>query len=319
MAAKERSEMRIAVLAGGISSEREISLNSGKGARDALLEAGYGTVDMLDPGVDGFLGALTAGSYDVAFIALHGKGGEDGMIQSILDYLRIPYTGSNALSSACAVDKDISKLLYARDSITVAKGVVLKEPGPVDVDAIVGVVGEESFVKPAANGSSYGATLVKSPDKLQEAVDYAFEYGDKVLVEKRAVGTEVTVGVLGDGPTLRALPIVEICMPEKAEYYDLEVKYSDPKDIHRIPARLPKDVYEEVQGLACRAHDALGCYGISRSDFIVTDEGPVILETNTIPGMTATSLFPDEVRHAGSTFPEACVELVDLALARAER
>lgn len=241
------------------------------------------------------------------------------MIQSILEYLRIPYTGTDARASAIAIDKDISKLLYARAGIPVADGVVIEQGDEIDVGSIVQVVGRESFVKPAANGSSYGASLVKSPDQLEGAIRYAFGFGDKVLVERRAVGTEVTVGVIGDGPTLRALPIVEICMPAQAEYYDLDVKYSDPSDIHRIPARLPQDMYEEVQRLACSAHEALGCYGISRSDFIVTAEGPVILETNTIPGMTATSLFPDEVRHAGSTFAEAVSELVDLALARAER
>lgn len=319
MAKSARENLKVAVLAGGISDEREISLDSGKSAKEALQEAGYGSVELLDPGEEGFLEALASGGYDVAFIALHGKGGEDGMIQSILEYLNIPYTGSDAASSACAIDKDVSKLLYAREGIPTARGVVLKRGDTIDIERIVDVVGRESFVKPAANGSSYGASLVKDSADLDAAIEHAFEYGDKILVEEREVGTEVTVGVIGDGPTLRALPIVEICMPGKAEYYDLEVKYSDPTDIHRIPARLPEETYQEVQRLACCAHEALGCYGISRSDFIVTAKGPVILETNTIPGMTPTSLFPDEVRHAGSSFPEACAELVDLALARAGR
>ena len=127
------------------------------------------------------------------------------------------------------------------------------------------------------------------------------------------------MGVIGDGETLRALPVVEIRMPKSADFYDLDVKYVDPTDIHRIPAEIPQDVYEQVQGYACAAHRALGCYGISRTDFIVTDRGPVALETNTIPGMTSTSLFPDEIRHAGATFEDACAELVDLALKRAAR
>ena len=316
MSTEERADMKVVVLAGGISDEREISLNSGAGAKNALIEAGYGTVELLDPGREGFLKDLVEGGFDVAFIALHGKGGEDGMIQNILEYLKIPYTGSNAIASACAVDKELAKLIYKENGIPVAVGVSVKKGEEVDPIALAERVGRECFVKPAVNGSSYGVTLVKDPAELQGALDNSFNYGEKTLVEERLRGTEVTVGVIGDGESLRALPIVEICMPEQAEYYDLEVKYIDPTEIHRIPARLEPAMYARVQELACAAHEALGCYGVSRSDFIVTERGPVILETNTIPGMTETSLFPDEVRHAGGTFAEACAELVELALAR---
>lgn len=316
MAAKQRSEMKIAVLAGGTSDEREISLNSGKGAAAALVEAGYGTVEMVDPAKPDFLTSMMEGGYDVAFIALHGKGGEDGSVQNLLEYMGIPYTGSDPVASMCAMDKELAKFLYVRSGLKVAKGLAVQKGKPFDIQEILEVVGPESFVKPAINGSSYGVTLVKGGEDLGAAIEYAFQFGEKVLVEQRAVGTEVTVGVLGDGGTLRALPVVEICMPEASEYYDLEVKYVDPTDIHRIPAHLPEDVYAMVQDLACRAHEALGCYGVSRTDFIITADGPVILETNTIPGMTETSLFPDEVRHAGFTFAEAVAELVDLALVR---
>ena len=133
------------------------------------------------------------------------------------------------------------------------------------------------------------------------------------------MGTEITVGVFGDSETLKPLPVVEICCPEQSEFYDLAVKYVDPTDIHRIPARISKEDYEQAQDLACRAHEALGCFGISRSDFIVTSSGPVILETNTIPGMTDASLFPDELRHANIEFSDACASLVEMALARAGR
>lgn len=316
---KERQDMRIAVLAGGISDEKEISLASGANAAHALEQAGYGHVEIVDPGAEGFLQHLSEGAYDVAFIALHGKGGEDGMIQDILGFLRIPFTGSDAISSACAVDKDLAKLLYARAGIPIAPGCVLQRGDTVDIDAIVGVVGEECFVKPAVNGSSYGISLVKDPADLPAAIDHAFEYSDKVLIEYRVRGTEVSVGVYGDGEDLKALPVVEICTPEDAEFYDLAIKYVDPKDIHRIPARLSPEHYEQVQELACRAHRSLGCFGFSRSDFIVTEDGPVILETNTIPGMTPESLYPDELRHAGMAFHDVCAGLVDMALERAAR
>ena len=316
MELRERANMRIAVLAGGTSDEREISLLSGENAARALREAGFGAVELVDPAEPGFLSALSNNRPDVAFLALHGAGGEDGTIQGALEFLHIPYTGSNSIASACAVDKDIAKLLYDRAGIPISPGVALMSADEVDAATLAAIVGEESFVKPAINGSSYGVRPVHTSAELPEAIAFARSFGSKVLVERRVVGTEVTVGVLGDGETLRALPVVEICMPEQSEFYDLEVKYVDPTDIHRIPARLDAKTYALVQELACRAHTALGCYGISRSDFIVSADGPVILETNTIPGMTETSLFPDEVRHAGHTFAEAATELVELALVR---
>lgn len=315
----ERVDMSIAVLAGGCSHEREVSLASGRNAAVALRKAGFGTVDLMDPADPAVLTGLADRRPDAVFLALHGKGGEDGTIQGALEFLNLPYTGSNPMASACAVDKDLAKILYARAGVPTAPGVPFMEGDPIDADAVVCELGHELFVKPAINGSSYGVRLVKDPHELAGAVAYAHGFGDKVLVEQRVVGTEVTVGVLGDGKTLRALPVVEIRTPEHCEFYDLDVKYVDPTDIHRIPARLDEATYAQVQELAVRAHRSIGCFGFSRSDFIVSDHGPVILETNTIPGMTPTSLFPDEVRHAGLSFAEVCAELVDLAIERAQR
>lgn len=319
MEVKQRSKMRIAVLAGGISDEREISLSSGRNAMQALYKAGYGFVELVDPGADDFLQQISDGGYDVAFLALHGRGGEDGMVQDILEFLRLPYTGSNPISCGVSMDKDLSKLLYAHAGLPIAAGMAFTREEMPSLEEIVAVVGPQSFVKPAINGSSYGISLVKEPSELPVAIENAFAYGDKVLVEQRIVGTEVTCGVLGDGETLRALPVVEICMPAQSEFYDLDVKYVDPADIHRIPAQLPAETYRRVQDLACAAHRALGCFGFSRTDIIVSEDGPVILETNSIPGMTPTSLFPDEVVHADMEFSDACAELIDLALERAAR
>ncbi len=308
---------KIAVLAGGSSSERDVSLQSGANARAALLEAGYATVDLLDPADDTFISAVQG--YDVAFIALHGMGGEDGQIQHVLEYLGIPYTGSDSLSSALGMDKGVSKLIYEKNGIPIARGATLVKGRPYDIDELLALVGPQSFVKPADNGSSYGISLVKDPSELPAAIDLAFEYADKILVEQRLVGTEITVGVLGDDEDLQALPIVEICCPEQVDFYDLSIKYVDPTEIHRIPARIPEKDYRTAQELACAAHRVLGCFGISRSDFIVTEEGPIILETNTIPGMTKASLYPDEVAHAGMSFADVCARLVEMALARNER
>lgn len=318
MAETQRHDMRIAVLAGGTSAERDVSLSSGANVAGALCRAGYGRVDILDPADDTFLDDMRAGSYDVAFIALHGVGGEDGTIQHILDYLGIPYTGSDALASACGMDKELSKMIYERAGIPVARGIALERGEAWDAPAIVELLGSHLFVKPAYNGSSYGVSKVDDIADLDAAVEQAFAYDTKILVEECLMGTEITVGVFG-GDELTALPIVEICCPEDVDFYDLSVKYVDPTDIHRIPARLSEADYDRAQQLAKEAHDALGCYGISRSDFIVGERGPVILETNTIPGMTESSLIPDELRHAGLDFEDVCAELIELALARAAR
>lgn len=314
-----RQDLRIAVLAGGTSDEREISLASGKNVVHALTEAGYGSVELIDPAAPTFLEHMTGDGWDAAFIALHGIGGEDGRIQHVLEFLGIPYTASSPLASGIAMDKDLSKLLYRRAGLPVASSVTFGHADMPPLEEIVAVVGEQSFVKPVVNGSSYGISLAKDPSELANAIEVAFEHGEKVMVEKRVFGTECSVAAVGDGETLRALPVVEILVPEQSEFYDLEVKYADPKDLHRIPACLPENVYTQVQEIACRAHEALGLYGISRTDVIVTEDGPVILETNNIPGMTPESLVPDEARHAGIPFSELCAELVDLALKRAGR
>lgn len=314
-----RQDLRIAVLAGGTSDEREISLASGKNVVHALTEAGYGSVELIDPAAPTFLEHMTGDGWDAAFIALHGIGGEDGRIQHVLEFLGIPYTASSPLASGIAMDKDLSKLLYRRAGLPVAPSVTFGHADMPPLEEIVAVVGEQSFVKPVVNGSSYGISLAKDPSELANAIEVAFEHGEKVMVEKRVFGTECSVAAVGDGETLRALPVVEILVPERSEFYDLEVKYADPKDLHRIPACLPENVYTQVQEIACRAHEALGLYGISRTDVIVTEDGPVILETNNIPGMTPESLVPDEARHAGIPFSELCAELVDLALKRAGR
>lgn len=314
-----RQDLRIAVLAGGTSDEREISLASGKNVVHALTEAGYGSVELIDPAAPTFLEHMTGDGWDAAFVALHGIGGEDGRIQHVLEFLGIPYTASSPLASGIAMDKDLSKLLYRRAGLPVAPSVTFGHADMPPLEEIVAVVGEQSFVKPVVNGSSYGISLAKDPSELANAIEVAFEHGEKVMVEKRVFGTECSVAAVGDGETLRALPVVEILVPEQSEFYDLEVKYADPKDLHRIPACLPENVYTQVQEIACRAHEALGLYGISRTDVIVTEDGPVILETNNIPGMTPESLVPDEARHAGIPFSELCAELVDLALKRAGR
>ena len=311
---------RVVVICGGWSDEREISLSSARECRAALVEAGFAGVDLLDLAERDFLSRLVSGGYDVAFVAMHGRWGEDGCVQGLLEILHMPYTFSGVAASAAATEKEIAKAVYAAAGIRaprgfdVASGTTLTE---AQVDKVVESMGLPLFVKPAANGSSYGITRVTERAALNEAIRVAGAQGGRVLVEECVMVTEITVLVIGnDDP--RALPIVEIV--KGAEFYDLKVKYEPSAMHHVIPARLEPGVYAKAQDLAVRAHRALGCRGCSRSDFIVRADGtPVILETNTIPGMTAESLLPDSARHGGIEFPELCTRFVEYALEGAER
>ena len=315
MSKTDVTQSKLVVLAGGWSDEREVSLESGKACAKALAEAGFSDVTLLDVAAPDFVGALVSGGYDVAFVAMHGRYGEDGCIQGMLEVLHLPYTFSGVLASAMGTEKEVAKAIYRQAQIPVPEGVDL--PGDValtdkQAEELVANLGLPVFVKPAANGSSFGVTRVTETAQLADAVTRAASEGDRVLVETCVEGTEITVPVIGNDDPV-ALPIVEIAFD--SEFYDAKVKYEPAALHHVIPARLDQTTYGRASELAVRAHRALGCRGVSRSDFIVTAEGaPVILETNTIPGMTETSLLPDSARHAGIGFPDLCRRFVELAL-----
>lgn len=305
----------VVVIGGGWSDEREISLLSATECRRALIEAGFERVDLLDLASGDFVKRLVAGSYDVAFVALHGAYGEDGCVQGLLEVLHLPYTFSDVAASALASEKHLTKIVLANAGIPVPAGVDLPAGENLDATAaerLVSELGLPLFVKPASNGSSYGVSRVNSADELPAAVARAGAGGGRVLVESCVEGTEITVPVIGNSEP-EALPVVEIVTG--AEFYDIKVKY-EPSELHHvIPARLSEEATRRAQELAVRAHQTLGCRGCSRSDFIVTDGGaPILLEVNTIPGMTAQSLLPDSARHAGISFPDLCARFVELAL-----
>lgn len=307
---------RVAVIGGGWSDEREISLNSATQCQAALCEAGFESVDLLDLAARDFVTRLINGGYDVAFVALHGRYGEDGCVQGLLDILHIPYTFSGVAASAAASEKQLAKAVFKEAGIPVPEGVDIPAGTQLtdeQIDAIVERLKFPLFVKPAANGSSYGVIRVTERSQLAEAIRTAGVAGGRVLIESCVEGTEITVPVLGNDENAHALPIVEIVTG--ADFYDLKVKYEPSAMHHVIPARLEAGVYAQAQDLAVRAHRALGCRGCSRSDFIVRPDGtPVILETNTIPGMTAESLLPDSARHGGIEFPELCTRFIEYAL-----
>lgn len=309
--------LKVALLCGGWSSEREVSLNSGKECAKALKQAGFKQVETFDIAAEDFVPTIANGNFDVAFTALHGRYGEDGCIQGFLEILGIPYTFSPVLGAAAAADKAIAKDIYREHGIPTPEGACLLKGDSYNAAELIEMYGLPLFVKPASNGSSFGVTRVDAKENLDKAIEDAFELDTRVLVETAISGTEITLPVLGNGHP-QALPAIEIRYD--SEFYDLNVKYDDPAKHHVIPPELPDEVIEQANELACRAHVALGCAGASRSDFIIAADGtPYMLETNIIPGMTASSLLPDAARRAGIEFPQLCEKLIELALERHTR
>ena len=305
------STIKVALLAGGASGERDISLASGAGAREALESAGF-LVTTFDPIVKKDLVALVEGDFDVAFICLHGRYGEDGTIQGMLEVLGIPYIGSGVWSSSLAIDKARAKVFYRHFDINTPISATLFSDKPYSLDKVIQRVGFPCVVKPADEGSALGVHIIDTEDQLEQAIQDVFGICKELLVERYIKGTELTVAVLGNEDAV-ALPVIEIV--PKNEFYDFESKYAPGGSEHICPARLSDEDTARVQELAVAAHKALGCSGVSRTDIIMDEEGVCwVLETNTVPGMTSTSLLPDSARVAGYSFPELCTKLIELAL-----
>jgi D-alanine-D-alanine ligase len=252
---------------------------------------------------------------DVAFLALHGQYGEDGTLQGLLDLLGIPYVGSGTLASALAMDKVMAKKILAMDGVPVPAGTVVERCAfAADRDgeakrALAAAL--PAIVKPVAQGSSVGLSLVAEADDMAAALDRALLHDRRALVEERLLGREITVGVLGNRD-LQALPVVEIV--SKHALFDYQSKYDASLSEEICPARIPEAAAQAASSLALRAHRSLGCRGLSRTDMILTASGPVVLEVNTLPGMTVNSLLPKAARAAGISFPDLLDRLVRLAL-----
>lgn len=305
--------LRIAVLMGGRSAEREVSLHTGAQVSAALASIGHDVVNV-DASDSGFIEALSSGGFDVVFICLHGRFGEDGTIQGLLELLEIPYVGSGVLASALAMDKVVSKQIFVAAGIPTPAWAVVRRDEPYSTEEIADRLGGKLVVKPVSEGSSVGMSIVHDPSELGPAIEQAFEHDRTVLIEEFVAGAEVTVGVLGNRE-VTPLPTLEVVPAH--EFYDYESKYVPGMSRHIIPARIPDAARAECQRIAIEAHRALTCRGMSRADTIVTGEGVVyLLEVNTIPGMTETSLLPDAARAAGIEFPVLCDRLVSLALDR---
>jgi len=286
---------RVAVIMGGWSSERPVSLSSGKGMAEAARQAGFEAVEV-DVTRD-LATQLTQVKPDVVLNALHGPWGEDGCVQGVLEILGIPYTHSGVLASALAMNKDKSRAVYAQHGLDIAEGGMFA----VEDLAREHVYTPPYVIKPIAEGSSFGVFIVREganrPPK--ELTDGTWKFGSHALVEKFIPGRELTVGVMGDRP----MAVTEITTLR--EYYDFAAKYEAGGSRHVLPADLPHAVTEAALDASLRAHQALGCRGVSRSDFRYDENAGrlVILETNTQPGMTPTSLIPEQAAHMGIDYP----------------
>ena len=312
---------KIAVLMGGRSLEREISLASGKRVTEALTEREY-RVLALDVTPD-LVGTLRAERPDACYIALHGKYGEDGTIQELLEFLRIPYTGPGVTASALAWDKSVAKRLFADAGVPTPAWITLtadafKEMGAATaLDLVPRAVGEfPVVVKPSKQGSALGLTRVDGADGLAEALLSALSFGEAALVERWIEGPELAVSVLEDDEGVPVvLPPVEIVA--KSGLFDFSAMYTAGETDYYVPARLDAEVMDEVVHLARRVHELLGCRDVSRVDMVVSADGtPQVLESNTSPGMTEISLLPMAAEAADMTFQDVVERVVRSALAR---
>jgi len=308
---------KIGVIYGGISSERKISLKTGSAIADALRKEKF-SVTLIDSGKKDFINKLLASQIDFAFIALHGPFGEDGTMQGLLEIFGIPYSGSGVLASSLAMNKIFTKRIFDSSDILTPKWQVVE-----GVQSSIRNLQFPVVVKPAKQGSAIGVTIVKAKSQLNKAIQNALKYdnqahhyaaGGQAIIEDYIKGTEISVPILGN----EALPPIEII--PKNEFYDFYSKYSEGGSRHLIPPRLTRKIIDKAKKLGLAAHKSLGCQVMSRVDMIVDKKSDIyVLEVNTIPGMTVTSLFPDSAKSAGYTFGGLLKKIIELSLNEKEQ
>ncbi len=308
-------QKKILVVMGGTSSEREVSLRSGDAMLRALLEKGYRAEGFVlnENNVAGILEKKP----DCVVLALHGKGGEDGSIQGMLELAGIPYTGSKVASSSVCMDKILAKKILAYDGIRTADFLAVSPGDPFDpallAETIVSRLGLPTVVKAPCQGSSVGIEIIRKKEDLPASLERVYRYDGELLIEAFLPGKELTVPVIKKREGVATLPVIEIV--SENSFYDYESKYTAGMSHHIIPARISGEIRSEVEGMAVAAYRSLNCDGLVRVDFILgADEKPYLMEINTLPGMTGVSLVPDAARAVGIAFPDLVAQLVELAL-----
>jgi len=310
--------VKVAVLRGGRSAEREVSLRSGAQVEHALAARGH-SVAGIDPDLTTW-DVLRDGGFDCVFNALHGRLGEDGTVQGMLELLGLPYTGSGVLASALCMDKARANAMMAAAGLHIPmfEEMEVKEGVAAEVvEKLVATYGLPVVIKPVREGSTIGLTIAKDSEDVASGLVLAARYDRRVMIQKFAAGTEITVGVLAT-PELQVLPTLEIVSDNPV--YDYDAKYTAGKSHHIIPARISERAQADASEAAKRAFVELGCAGMARVDIIVDEHSnPWVLEVNTVPGLTEVSLLPDAAKAAGIAFDEMCQRLVDHAVGRSER
>jgi D-alanine-D-alanine ligase len=305
-------KLNLALLAGGKSGEREVSLKGAEEVAKALDPEKY-EVRRYDPATDLAKIASEADSIDAAFILLHGPLGEDGTVQGFLDLLDIPYQGSGVLGSAIAMDKNLAKVLYRNNGLLVPHWLMATKDEIDNPARILDKMDLPFVIKPANQGSSLGMTIARKTEDVASGLQKGFDVDDQVMVEQFISGREITGGVIGNNE-LTALPLVEIIPGDKYEFFDYEAKYQPGASTEICPAELDDEITDQARQFAITAHRALQLQGYSRTDMIVSDRDIYVLETNTIPGMTPTSLLPQAAAEAGMDFSALLDRLIELAL-----
>lgn len=300
---------KIGVIFGGLSSEREISLKSGQAVFNALIKEGLNVeeIDLRSEAPEDVEKIISGYGIDLAFIAMHGRFGEDGKLQSILEKMDIAYVGSDSLASAIAMDKIVSRRIFQENNIPIPKFIVLNRHNEYDFPQK-----DISFpfvVKPQSQGSSIGISFVNHKDQIDRALKLAFRFDDNAIIEEYIKGKEITVGILDN----RALEPIEI-LP-KNQFFDYQAKYTKGLTEYILPAPIDSDLKDKVKYLSLKAHKVLGCRHFSRVDLLLDQNNqPFILEVNTIPGFTSTSLLPKAALYEGITFTQLCIRLLNMAV-----
>lgn len=311
----ENKIIKILVICGGFSTEREISLRSGKAIYEALIRKGYSNTELFDLRRDNIAKILTK-KPDIAFLGLHGRGGEDGSIQGFLELAGIPYTGPGVAASAVCMDKILTKRVLKDAGLPTAKFEVWRKEECKNVakiiDSLIEKLGLPMVLKSPCQGSSIGIVVVKDKASMQLAIEDVFKYGDNLLAEQFVDGPELTLPIMGNND-LTVLPVIEIT--SERDFYDYTAKYTNGLCHHIIPANIDKKTEENVIEIGKKAYKVLDCKGLSRIDFIVDKkDGPMIIEVNTLPGMTDMSLFPDAARYKGIAYDDLVEEFLELGL-----
>lgn len=308
-------QIKILVVCGGVSTEREVSLRSGRAIYDALIRRGFANASLFDLNHEN-IGEIAAIHPDIVFLGLHGKGGEDGCIQGFLELAGIPYTGPGVASSAICMNKIFTKRVLSEAGLPTAPFFVMRREKCADLEFasahLLEKVGLPMVVKSPCQGSSIGVTIVHEASEIPAAIEDALKYGDVILAEQFLDGVEVTLPIMGNEEPV-VLPVIEIT--SEREFYDYTAKYTSGLCHHILPARISEEDRQKVSEIGRKAYRLLNCCGLSRVDFIIDRQhGPMIIEVNTLPGMTDMSLFPDAARAVGMSYEDLVEKILEYGL-----